>query len=120
MSMTQRQTVDPIVDLGEPVHKTQALSSAIGKGPNGEPQAYFFVEGNPTTNGEFAVVDMRTRQTVLDVRIPSGNTSSRTMSVSPVDGAVYFATDDTADLSRYRPGTDQVELSAKLSPDQRI
>jgi streptogramin lyase len=57
---------------------------------------------------------------VLDVRIPSGKTSSRTMSVSPVDGAVYFATDNTADLYRYRPGTDQVEQLAKLSPNQRI
>lgn len=102
-------SADPVSDLGEPVHKIQDLSSAIGPGADGQPQGYYFVEGNPNTTGEFAVVDLRTGQTVLDVRIPSGTSSARAMDVSPVDGTVYFGTADTGDLYRYRPGATDVE-----------
>jgi streptogramin lyase len=102
------------------VHKTQALSSAIGTGPSGEPQGYYFVEGNPTTLGEFAVVDLRTKQTVLDVRLPAGSESSRTMGVSPADGSVYFASSDTGNLYRYRPGATSVESLGIPAPGQRM
>lgn len=109
-----------ITDLGEPVLKTQALSSAIGTGPDGEPQAYLLLEGNPTTPAEFAVVDLRTRATVLDQRIPRGASSSRAMGVSPVDGAVYFGTSDTGDLYRYRPGTTTVEHLGEAPDNEQV
>ncbi|WP_129668871.1 OmpL47-type beta-barrel domain-containing protein [Phytoactinopolyspora endophytica] len=107
-------------DLGEPVHKTQALSSALGPGPDGEPQAYFFIEGNATTNGEFGVVDLRTKETVVDVRIAAGRSSQRTMGVSPTTGDVYFGTADSGELYRYHPGDDDVEHLGKALDGQRI
>lgn len=97
-----------VTDLGEPVHKTQALGSAIGAGPDGAPQAYLVVSGNTTTTAEFAVVDLRGKQTVLDLRIPAGASCARGLAVSPVDGTVYFGTSDTGDLYSYRPGDTQV------------
>ncbi|NED95664.1 twin-arginine translocation signal domain-containing protein [Phytoactinopolyspora alkaliphila] len=112
--------VDPVTDLGEPVHKTQALSSVIGHGPDGEPLAFFFVEGNPTTNGEFAVVDIRSQRTILDVRIPLGRSSQRTMGLCPVTGHVYFGTADRGELYRYRPGADDVDHLGEVLSGQRI
>ncbi|HEY8454103.1 MAG TPA: hypothetical protein VIL34_00765 [Actinopolymorphaceae bacterium] len=114
----------PIIDLGEPVHKVQCLSSAIGTGPDGAPYAYLFVEGNPTTTGEFAVVDLRSRETVLDVRIPVGYGSARTMDVSPVTGDVYFATAEnpsgvSSQLYRHRPGASDVERIGETPSGQR-
>ncbi|NED98993.1 OmpL47-type beta-barrel domain-containing protein [Phytoactinopolyspora halotolerans] len=107
-------------DLGEPVHKTQALSSALGTGPDGEPLGYFFIEGNPTTPGEFAVVDIRSKETIVDVRIPAGRSSQRTMGVSPTNGDVYFGTADSGELYRYQPGNTDVEHLGQAVDGQRI
>lgn len=109
-----------ITDLGQPVLKTQALSSAIGTGPDGAPQAYLLLEGNPTTPAEFAVVDLRTKKTVFDQRVPAGTTSSRTMDISPADGTVYFGMADTGDLYRYHPGGTAVEHVGKAPTGQQL
>lgn len=97
-----------ITDLGEPVHKTQTLGSGIGTDPDGKPVAYFCAAGSPTTTCEFAVVDLRGKQTTLDIRLPQGNATGRTLSVSPATGDVFFAT--TNQLHRYQRGADDVEL----------
>ncbi|HEY2670433.1 MAG TPA: hypothetical protein VGJ07_08670 [Rugosimonospora sp.] len=108
----------PVADLGEPVHKTQDTGSALGPGPDGQPQAYFFVSGNTTSTGEFAVVDLRSQRTILDIRVPSGSGIARAMAVSPVDGTVYFGTSDTGDLYNYRPGDSQVTSLGVPVPGQ--
>lgn len=107
-----------VTDLGEPVHKTQATGSAIGPGPDGAPQAYFLVSGNTTNTAEFAVIDLRSSKTVLDVRIASGSGIARAMAVSPVDGTVYFGTSDTGDLYSYQPGDTQVTHLGVPMPGQ--
>lgn len=118
-----RDAGSKITDLGEPVHKTQTLSSAIGNAPDGRPLAYFTGEGNVVTQAEFAVVDIRAMETILDVRIESGRSVGRNMSISPVTGDVFFGTSDGQELYRYQPGADNVEhLGALLpsDPEQRI
>lgn len=117
---TPRDGTPAVTDLGEPVHKYLALSTAFGTGPGGAPQAYLLMEGNPVTTSEFAVVDLRTRRTVLDQRLPRGSSSGRTMEVSPVDGTVYFGATDTGDLYRYRPGAAGVEYLGATLPGQRL
>ncbi len=109
-----------ITDLGEPVHKTQTQSSAIADGPDGRPLAYLCAEGNATTPGEFAVVDLQSRQTILDVRIAAGASIGRNLSISPTTGDVYFGTSDGAELYRYVPGADDVEHLGVVSADERI
>lgn len=109
-----------VTDLGEPVHKTQTLSSAIGNGPDGRPLAYLCVEGNPTTTGEFAVVDIRAKKTIVDVRFQAGHSVGRNMSISPATGDVYFGTSDGSDMYRYRPGADDVEYLGAAMAGQRI
>lgn len=109
-----------ITDLGQPVLKTQALSSAIGTGPDGVPQAYLLLEGNPMTTAEFAVVDLRTKKTVLDQRVPGGTTSRRAMDISPADGSVYFGMADTGDLYRYGPSGAGVEHLGTAPPGQQL
>ncbi|GAB3759995.1 ligand-binding sensor domain-containing protein [Microlunatus parietis] len=109
-----------LTDLGEPVHKTQTQSSAIANGPDGRPLAYLCAEGNPTTPGEFAVVDLRARKTILDVRIAAGASIGRNLSISPTTGDVWFGTSDGAELYRYTPGATAVEHLGSVSEDQRI
>ncbi|WP_161606293.1 two-component regulator propeller domain-containing protein [Microlunatus speluncae] len=109
-----------ITDLGEPVHKTQTQSSAIAAGPDGRPLAYLCGEGNPSTPGEFAVVDLRARVTILDVRIAAGASIGRNLSISPTTGDVYFGTSDGAELYRYVPGADDVEHLGAISTEERI
>ncbi|WP_140398456.1 hypothetical protein [Brachybacterium massiliense] len=107
------------VDLGEPVHKTQALSSAVGTAPDGVPRGYYVVEGNVTTNAEFTVMDLRTGETVLQTRVPHGISSQRTLAISPVDGTVYFATSEVSHAYRHTPGTDSVEHLGAFPTGQR-
>lgn len=113
-------TDGPITDLGEPVHKTQVLSSAIGEGPDGEPLGYYVASGNPTTTAEFTVVDLRTNENVLQTRVPYGNSSQRTLGQSPVDGTIYFATSDISHLYRYVPGAAEVEYLGPAPEGQRV
>jgi hypothetical protein len=110
----------PVTDLGEPVHKVQTLSSAIGEGPAGEPLGYYVVEGNPTTNAEFTVTDLRTNDTVLQTRVPHGNASQRTLGLSPVDGTVYFATSDISHIYSYTPGDTDIEHYGPAPDGQRV
>lgn len=97
-----------ITDLGEPVSKTQALGTGIGKDPSGNPVAFLCTAGSPTVPCEFAVVDLRSRKTTLDIRVPQGNATGRTLSVSPTTGDAFFGT--TNQLYRYQPGATGVEL----------
>ncbi|NDL60138.1 PQQ-like beta-propeller repeat protein [Phytoactinopolyspora mesophila] len=110
----------PITDLGEPVHKVQTLSSAVGEGPDGEPLGFYVVEGNPTTNAEFTVTDLRSNDTVFQTRVPHGNASQRTMGMSPVDGTVYFATSDISHLYSYTPGAADIVHYGAAPDDQRV
>lgn len=111
---------NPVVDLGEPVHKVQTLSSAIGEAPDGTPLGYYVVSGNPTTTAEFTVVDLRTNENVLQTRVPYGNSSQRTLGQSPVDGTIYFATSDISHLYRYVPGGTEVEYLGPAPEGQRV
>lgn len=110
-----------VTDLGEPVHKTQTQSTAIANAADGRPYAYMCAEGNTTTPAEFAVVDIRAKQTILDVRIAAGHGVGRNMSIAPT-GEIYFGTSDGQDLYRYPPGADDVEHLGALTddPEQRI
>ncbi|GAA4431370.1 hypothetical protein GCM10023169_35830 [Georgenia halophila] len=109
-----------VTDLGEPVHKTQTLSSATGEGPDGAPLGYYVVSGNATTNAEFTVVDLRTNENVLQTRVPHGHSSQRTLAKSPVDGTIYFATSDEAHLYRYVPGATELEYLGPGPDGQRV
>lgn len=97
-----------ITDLGEPVAKTQALGTGIGKDADGKPVALLVTAGSPTVPCEFAVVDLRSQKTTLDIRVPEGNATGRTLSISPTTGDAFFAT--TNQLYRYQPGATDVEL----------
>jgi hypothetical protein len=108
-----------VTDLGEPVHKTQTLSSAVGPGPQGHPLGYYVVEGNATTNAEFTVIDLQTEETVLQVRVPHGISSQRTLALSPVDGTVYFATSEISHVYRYVPGASDLEHLGPFPTGQR-
>lgn len=110
----------PVTDLGEPVHKTQVLSSAIGESPDGDPLGYYVVSGNPTTTAEFTVTNLRTNENVLQTRVPHGNSSQRTLGQSPVDGTIYFATSDVSHLYRYVPGDTEVEYLGPAPEGQRV
>ncbi|WP_166345487.1 PQQ-binding-like beta-propeller repeat protein [Phytoactinopolyspora limicola] len=114
------KSADAITDLGEPVHKVQTLSSAVGPGSNDEPLGYYVVEGNPTTRAEFTVTDLRTNQTVRQLRVPYGNASQRTMGLSPVDGTVYFATSDVSHLYSYTPGDEDIRHYGPAPDGQRV
>ncbi|UFU07593.1 hypothetical protein [Ruania halotolerans] len=107
---------DPVTDLGEAVRKSQVLASATGTAPDGVPYGYYVVSGNQNVTAEFAVVDLRTEETVLRTRIPYGASSQRALAISPVDGTVYFGTSDVGHIYRYVPGADDVEHLAEL-PD---
>lgn len=111
-----------IADLGQPVQQYLALGSGFGSSPNGEPQAYYLFQGNPTTNAEFVVVDLRSKSVVFDTRVSHGTAGGRTLAYSPVDGHVYFATqtDDGSFLYRYQPGSDSVEYLGPAPPQQRV
>lgn len=101
--------VAPVTDLGEPVIKRQTLASAIAPTPEGVPMAYFLASGNPNLPGEFAALNLRTGETVLNVRITADPSSQRAMDVSPHDHAVYFATSEEGHLYRHQPGSTTVE-----------
>lgn len=109
-----------ITDLGEPVQKTQTQCSAIGTDPEGRPVAYLVGEGGPSETCEFAVVDLRSQKTTLDVRIEKGNSTGRAMSISPATGDVYFGTTDGAELYRYRAGAANPEYLGTVMADQDI
>lgn len=111
---------ESVADLGEPVHKTQTLSSATGTGPDGEPLGYYLVEGNPTTNAEFTVMNLRTGENVLQTRLPHGTASQRTLAQSPADGTVYFGTSEVSHLYRYTPGGDELEYLGDMPDGQRV
>jgi streptogramin lyase len=108
-----------VIDLGEPVHKTQTLSSTVSTAPDGVPRGFYVVEGNATTNAEFTVMDLRTEETVLQMRVPHGISSQRTLAISPVDGTVYFATSEISHVYRHTPGTDTVDHLGAFPTGQR-
>lgn len=108
-----------VIDLGEPVHKRQTLSSAVGAGPDGRPLGYYVVEGNATTNAEFTVTDLRTEETVLQVRVPHGISSQRTLALSPIDGTVYFATSEVSHIYRYIPGAEDIDYLETFPAGER-
>src|SRR5690625_35591 len=111
---------ESVTDLGEPVHKTQTLSSATGTGPDGEPLGYYLVEGNPTTNAEFTVMNLRTGENVLQTRLPHGTASQRTLAQSEADGTVYFGTSEVSHLYRYTPGGDELEYLGDMPDRERV
>ena len=104
-----------ITDLGEPVAKTQALGTGLGHDADGNPVAVLVTAGSPTVPCEFAVVDLRSQKTVLDIRVPEGNATGHTLSISPTTGDAYFAT--TNELYRYQPGATGVDLLSKSLVD---
>ena len=108
-----------VTDLGEPVHKVQTLSSAVGADPDGRPLGYYVGEGNAITNAEFTVMDLRTEETVLQVRVPHGISSQRTLALSPTDGTVYFATSEVSHVYRYVPGADNIEHLGPFPSEER-
>ncbi|PSL02723.1 outer membrane protein assembly factor BamB [Haloactinopolyspora alba] len=116
----QSSTDGPVTDLGEPVQKTQVLSSATGESPDGVPLGYYVVSGNPTTNAEFTVMNLRTEELVLQTRVPHGHSSQRTMGKSPVDGTIYFATSDEPHLYSYTPGDTDVNYIGPGPEGQRV
>ncbi|QOR69721.1 PQQ-like beta-propeller repeat protein [Ruania alkalisoli] len=111
---TEVAASDPVTHLGEAVRKTQVLASATDMGPDGVPYGYYVVSGNQNVTAEFAVVDLRTEETVMRTRLPYGASSQRALDVSPVDGTVYFGTSDVGHVYRYVPGADDVEHLAEL------
>src|SRR5699024_9893462 len=98
-----------ITDLPEPLHPVQPTSTAVRADPDGRPLGYYVGESNAITNAEFTVMDLRTEETVLQVRVPHGISSQRTLALSPTDGTVYFATSEVSHVHRYVPGADNIE-----------
>ena len=111
-----------LTDLGEPILQVLSQDQALGFGPNGEPQAYFIVAGNANIAAEFAVVDIRTHQTVFDTRVPRGDTSWA-IDYSAHEKAVYIGMSSDAgagELYRYRVGSSTLESLGVPLPGERI
>ncbi len=109
-------------ELGQPIQQILSHDQALGFGVNGEPQAYFIVGGNEHVTAEFAVVDIRSKQTVFSARIPRGDTSWA-IDYSAYEKAVYIGVSSSAgggELYRYRVGGDKIESLGVPLPGQRI
>jgi hypothetical protein len=79
-------------------------SSVIGQTASGDPEAYFLNLGNYSDQtAEFVAVDLKTKQTVLDIRVPSGY-SNNGLVYSQADAGVFMATGHGSDLYEYRAG----------------
>ncbi|MGA4507350.1 hypothetical protein ACQB6R_06510 [Propionibacteriaceae bacterium G1746] len=114
-------TMLTLVDLGEPVHKVQTLSSIVVNLPDGTPLGVYVGAGNATTNAELVVTNLRTEATVLSTRLPHGVATQRAIAESPYDGAVYFGmTSNEGHLYRYVPTTNQVEHLGQAPAGQTV
>ena len=113
---TGSPTAWPVENLGEPVHKTLSNEQAIGVAPDGTPEAFFLAQGNNSDEtAEFAAVDLRSRQTLFDTRLPAGYGGH--VKFSPAEGNVYIGAG--AELYRFRPGTTTIEdLGTTLAGEQ--
>jgi hypothetical protein len=79
-------------------------SSVIGETTSGDPEAYFLNLGNYSDQtAEFVAVDLKSKKTVLDTRVPSGY-SNNGLVYSRVDAGVFMATGHGSDLYEYRAG----------------
>lgn len=109
-------------DLGQPITQILSHDQALGFGPDGEPQAYFIVGGNSNITAEFAVVDIRTMQTVFSQRVPRGDTSWA-IDWSTHEKAVYIGISSSAgggELLRYRAEEGKLESLGYPVSGQRL
>jgi hypothetical protein len=119
-----------VEDLGQPVVRVLSTDTGLGGGAvagaddggsvigetaSGDPAAYFLNLGNYSDQtAEFVAVDLKSKKTVLDARVPSGY-SNDGLVYSRVDGGVFMATGHGSDLYEYRVGGSSViDLGATI------
>jgi hypothetical protein len=116
-------------DLGQPVVRVLSTDtdlggeqggeigcSVIGEAASGDPEAYFLNLGNYSNqNAEFVGVDLKTKKTLLDTRLPSGY-SNNGLVYSRADAGVFMASGHRSDLYEYHVGgTSVTDLGATIA-----
>ena len=94
--------------LGTPVKRVVGVGGAPFDSPDGTPYISASVNGSPA---QFVSVNALTLEVDKIIEIPG--TSSAPSMLSGADGNVYIGTTGTAELYRYKPGADKLELLGK-------
>ncbi|TDE11461.1 PQQ-binding-like beta-propeller repeat protein [Jiangella asiatica] len=104
-------------DLGYPIAgNVVAFAQAFGVDPDGRPQSYHVVDGQPLYTLEFVVTDLRSGETSYSTRVPRGQ-RSKALEFSVADGGVYIGTRE-GDLYRHPTGTQELQdLGSPLDGD---